>query len=366
MSSNFQSSFCEAANEILELAMSLKKSFEAEESEQAERINNLDVGAELQNSKFDAAIKTSSLSHKRKKIVPKRRKEEIRVSSNITHSENTRQNLYENVKTISESQERIAEIDKMSLKESYEAGESEESERTNNLDVGAELQNSKFDAAIKTSRLSRKHKKNLQILVPKRRKEETNVSSNVTHSENVRKKLYENVKSISESQERLAEVDKIRIMQVNAHGALTSTKFSYLKEVIRLHKPDIVLVNEFGQPRDIPVFPKIQTFQVIFCNHYLGCTKIIQKEVLKRNKIEKNFDSRTDKETCRELVNGGIQEMREKHVENYELQGPNITLIEEMVKDLSKLLLKSEQEAVPKVKIKMKLKITASYVILEK
>ena len=354
------------------------------ESQESKKVDNLNVGAETQNLKFDAAIKTTGFS------------------CHVTHFENTRQNLHENVKTISESQERIAEIDKMSLKESYEAeeseqaertnnldvgaelqnskfdaaiktsslshkpGESEESERTNNLDVGAELQNSKFDAAIKTSRLSRKHKKNLQILVPKRRKEETNVSSNVTHSENVRKKLYENVKSISESQERLAEVDKIRIMQVNAHGALTSTKFSYLKEVIRLHKPDIVLVNEFGQPRDIPVFPKIQTFQVIFCNHYLGCTKIIQKEVLKRNKIEKNFDSRTDKETCRELVNGGIQEMREKHVENYELQGPNITLIEEMVKDLSKLLLKSEQEAVPKVKIKMKLKITASYVILEK
>ena len=130
MSPNSQSSLCEAANEILELAMSLKKSFEAEESRQTVRIDSLDVGAE-QNSNFDAAIKTSSLSRKRKKNykipVPKRRKEEIRISSNVSRSETTRKNLYENVQTTSESEK---------------------------LDVGAELQNSKFDAAIKTSSLS--------------------------------------------------------------------------------------------------------------------------------------------------------------------------------------------------------------------
>ena len=48
---------------------------------------------------------------------------------------------------------------------------------------------------------------------------------------------------------------EIRIMQVNAHGALTSTKLAYLKEVIHLHNPDIILVNEFGQPKDLPDFP---------------------------------------------------------------------------------------------------------------
>ena len=52
-------------------------------------------------------------------------------------------------------------------------------------------------------------------------------------------------------------------MQANAHGALTSTKLAYLKEVIHLHKPDIILINEFGQPKDLPVFPKIETYQVV-------------------------------------------------------------------------------------------------------
>ena len=291
MSSNFQSSFCEAANEILELAMSLKKSFEAEESEQAERINNLDVGAELQNSKFDAAIKTSSLSHKRKKIVPKRRKEEIRVSSNITHSENTRRNLYENVKTISESQE---------------------SKKVDNLNVGAETQNLKFDTAIKTTRFSR----------------------HVTHSENTRQNLYENVKTISESQERLAVIDKIRIIQVKAHGALTSTKLSYLKEVIRLHKPDIIL-----------------SVKLVQVNHQLEFSQTagIRIQGLKIYTIYRSPRRHEKNVKLREQQ----LELLEKHVQNYELQGPNITLIENMVEDLSKLLLKTEQETVPKVKIKV-------------
>ena len=86
---------------------------------------------------------------------------------------------------------------------------------------------------------------------------------NAAHSEKVTEKLYENLKSVSEPQEKLAEVDKIRIMQANAHGALTSTKLAYLKEVIHLHKPDIILINEFGQPKDLPVFPKIETYQVV-------------------------------------------------------------------------------------------------------
>ena len=77
----------------------------------------------------------------------------------------------------------------------------------------------------------------------------------------------------------------------------------------------------------------------------LRCSKIIQKEVLQRKK--------RDKEKYQELVSNGIQELLEKHVENYELVGPNITLVEEMVGDLSKLLLKAEQETVPKVKIKV-------------
>ena len=345
MSSESESSFCETANEILQLALSLKESFEATESQKS--FENSDVGAETRNLTFDAASETSRFSRKRKKKLkipePKKRKEDEIVSSNVPQSENVKQNLLENIKTVSESQ-------------------ATESEKTSdNLGVGAETQNLTFDAAIETTRFSCKLKKNLQIPEPKRRKEERNVSSNVTQSENAKQCLYENIKKLSEVDvetlnstfeatnktsrnyhqhkrkieklevgvetqnsisnatnkrsrnyhqhrqkiEKLevgvetqnstfdatiktsrsscqVEIDKIRIMQVNAHGALTSTK---------LHKSDIILVNEF------------------------------------------------------------IQDLLEKHIQYYQLLGPNITLIEDMVKDL--LLLKSEKEAVPKVKIKV-------------
>ena len=390
----------------------------------------------------------------------------------------------------------------MSLKQSFEA---EESEYTDSFDVGAEPQNSNFVAASETSKISRKRKKNYKIPVPKRRKEEVQIDSRISQSESTRNNLYNNIQSSSES-EKIAEVDKIRIMQVNAHGALTSNKLGYLKEVILLHKPDIILVNEFGQPKDHPIFPKIETFEAVsfdlkatfsgvaiyvqasllksvelvqvnhglefsqiagiqiqglkiftiyrsprrheenvklkeqellcrwiqslpddqvliigdlnlhvcwetyesknpvhkaiaqellskhfiqyqinstfhnsdnildvtLCNsmdtilrctvdkfsqidgidHFLTitdialrCSKIVEKEVLKR----KN----RDKEKYQQLVSAGVQELLEKHIESYETDGPNITLVENMVGDLAKLLLKSEQETVPKVKIKV-------------
>ena len=270
MSSKTQSSFCETANEILQLALSLKESFDATESQKS--IENSGVGAETRNLTFDAASETSRFSRKRKKKLkipePKKRKEDEIVSSNVPQSENVKQNLLENIKTVSESQ-------------------ATESEKTSdNLGVGAETQNLTFDAAIETTRFSCKLKKNLQIPEPKRRKEERNVSSNVTQSENAKQCLYENIKKLSEVDvetqnstfeatnktsrnyhqpkrkiEKLevgvetqnstfdatiktsrsscqVEIDKIRIMQVNAHGALTSTK---------LHKSEIILVNEFIQ-----------------------------------------------------------------------------------------------------------------------
>ena len=53
------------------------------------------------------------------------------------------------------------------------------------------------------------------------------------------------------------------------------------------------------------------------------------------------------------MVGNGIVQLLEKHIQTYQLLGPNETLVEEMIKDLSTLLLESEKETVPKVKIKV-------------
>ena len=62
---------------------------------------------------------------------------------------------------------------------------------------------------------------------------------------------------------QIKQINKIKILQLNAHGALTHTKVAYLKELILVHRPELILVNEFGQPKDTPVFPEIETYRAI-------------------------------------------------------------------------------------------------------
>ena len=70
-------------------------------------------------------------------------------------------------------------------------------------------------------------------------------------------------KNIAKVETQIKQINKIKLLQINAHGALTSHKLSYLKELISVHKPEMILVNEFGQPKDTPVFPKIETYQAM-------------------------------------------------------------------------------------------------------
>ena len=469
MSSKTQSSFCETANEILQLALSLKESFEATESQKS--FENSDVGAETRNLTFDAASETSRFSRKRKKKLkipePKKRKEDEIVSSNVPQSENVKQNLLENIKTVSESQ-------------------ATESEKTSdNLGVGAETQNLTFDAAIETTRFSCKLKKNLQIPEPKRRKEERNVSSNVTQSENAKQCLNENIKKLSEVDvetlnstfeatnktsrnyhQHKRKIEKLEVGVETQNSIFDATnktsrnshpdkqKIEKLEVGVetqnsifdatiktsrnsRQHKRNIENL-EVGVENQNSIFDttiktsrnshqdkqKIEKLEVgvetqssIFdatiktsrnsCQHTRKIEKLevgvetqnsISNATNKRSrnyhqhrqKIEKlevgvetqnsTFDatiktSRSSRQVEIDkirimqvnahgaltstklhkseiiLVNEFIQDLLEKHIQYYQLLGPNITLIEDMVKDL--LLLKSEKEAVPKVKIKV-------------
>ena len=70
-------------------------------------------------------------------------------------------------------------------------------------------------------------------------------------------------KNIARAETQIKQINKIKLLQINAHGALTSHKLSYLKELISVHKPEMILVNEFGQPKDTPVFPKIETYRAM-------------------------------------------------------------------------------------------------------
>ena len=71
------------------------------------------------------------------------------------------------------------------------------------------------------------------------------------------------ISKLNANEAQIKQINKIKLLQVNAHGALTATKLAYLKVLIEIHKPELILVNEFGQPKDTPVFPKIETYHAV-------------------------------------------------------------------------------------------------------
>ena len=54
----------------------------------------------------------------------------------------------------------------------------------------------------------------------------------------------------------------IRILQMNVR-TLTDKKLPYVKELLRIHQPELLFVNEFGVDKDTPVFPRIETYYVV-------------------------------------------------------------------------------------------------------
>ena len=53
------------------------------------------------------------------------------------------------------------------------------------------------------------------------------------------------------------------IVQINVKGALTEKKIPYLGQLLELHNPEILMINEFGIDKDWPVFPKIKSYHVV-------------------------------------------------------------------------------------------------------
>ena len=89
---------------------------------------------------------------------------------------------------------------------------------------------------------------------------------------------------------QVKQVDCIRIAQLNAHGALTDEKIWYVKEFILIHKPDIILVNEFGQTTDLPVYPKIETYKLVtyeLKSAFSGVAVYVQASLLQATRILK-------------------------------------------------------------------------------
>ena len=102
--------------------------------------------------------------------------------------------------------------------------------------------------------------------------------------------MQKNLNLLDDQGIQIKQVDCIRIAQLNAHGALTDEKIWYVKEFILVHKPDIILVNEFGQTADVPVYPKIETYKLVtyeLKSAFSGVAVYVQASLLQATRILK-------------------------------------------------------------------------------
>ena len=75
--------------------------------------------------------------------------------------------------------------------------------------------------------------------------------------------LLENVKQNTKNDHKLKRVNSIRIVQINVQGALNDKKLPYINNLMTLHNPELLMINEFGIDKDHAVFPKIKSYHCV-------------------------------------------------------------------------------------------------------
>ena len=74
--------------------------------------------------------------------------------------------------------------------------------------------------------------------------------------------LLEHIKMLSSNEPHVQNLQSLTIMQMNVR-TLTSEKLPYLKDLLNLHHPEILLLNEIGVNKNTPVFPIIDCYQCV-------------------------------------------------------------------------------------------------------
>ena len=79
---------------------------------------------------------------------------------------------------------------------------------------------------------------------------------------NPRDSLFNDLKRKLKLEVQMVCPGSIRILQMNVR-TLTDKKLPYVKELLRVHQPELLFVNEFGVDKETPVFPRIETYYAI-------------------------------------------------------------------------------------------------------
>ena len=92
----------------------------------------------------------------------------------------------------------------------------------------------------------------------------------------------------------------IRILQLNVR-TLTDKKLPYVKELLKVHQPELLFVNEFGVDKDTPVFPRIETYHAVsfeLKSTFSGVAIYAQASIIDNVQLIKTDHSMTMAQIC--------------------------------------------------------------------
>ena len=74
--------------------------------------------------------------------------------------------------------------------------------------------------------------------------------------------LFDDLKRKLKQEVQMVSPGSIRILQMNLQ-TFTESKLPYVKQLLKVHHPELLFINEFGVDKECPVFPRIETYYAI-------------------------------------------------------------------------------------------------------
>ena len=96
----------------------------------------------------------------------------------------------------------------------------------------------------------------------KRPRRETTIGGSLNVNLKSNSVLLEQLKRNLKNETQMINVNSLRILQLNVR-TLTHKKLPYVTELLALHKPEVVMFNEYGVDENCQVFPRIKSYHLV-------------------------------------------------------------------------------------------------------
>ena len=135
--------------------------------------------------------------------------------------------------------------------------------------------------------------------------------------------LFDDLKRKLKQEVQMVSPGSIRILQMNLQ-TFTDSKLPYVKQLLKVHNPELLFINEFGISKECPVFPRIETYHAIsyeLKSTFSGVAIYVQSSLVDSVQLIKSDHSMTMAQIC------GIQIKNMKFYNVY--RSPNMGKSEE-------------------------------------